>query len=490
MSDTASQKVIKGVSSQTIVTIVLGVVEIVSFSLMSRLLSQKDFGYYAAIVAVATVFQSLTETGIGSAIVQKKELDKLYINNAFSLSLIFGIGIAGLLCLLSGMIAKFVADESMTVPLRLFSITLICHCLSSVNISLMQRKLQFFRIGIINLTSLVLTTTIAVVLALKGFGYYAILAKAVLQSILVLVISYFAANVSYSLSFDKKTYKKIFGFGGWLMFSAVFRNLAHQVDRLLMTSLFSIETLGFYTRPKEFISTISGKCNGIFDSVLFPILSTFQDEKEKMQKSFLTAVYFLNMLGMAVALLFFFNSELLIRIFFSEEWLNVNALFMVLSIYPVFLINGRLGDIFLRSLALTKQQFLFRIGQFVFAVVFIIIGYKFGIIAVAISVMLSYLTITVIKICYLIKRIELPKRIVLTTVLKSFQFALFVLPVYLFCNIILPHTWTGNIIQAIVFLLTFALLFLAIPKLVGKQYEQEAYSKVTSALKSKILKRK
>ena len=61
---TNTQKVINGVSSQTIVTIVLGIVEIVSFSIMTRLLSQKDFGYYAAIVAVATIFQSLADNSV------------------------------------------------------------------------------------------------------------------------------------------------------------------------------------------------------------------------------------------------------------------------------------------------------------------------------------------------------------------------------------------------------------------------------------------
>ena len=62
------QIVIKGISSQTLVTIVNGLVEIFSFSVMSRLLTKEDFGYYAVLVSVTTVFSSLSETGIGSAI--------------------------------------------------------------------------------------------------------------------------------------------------------------------------------------------------------------------------------------------------------------------------------------------------------------------------------------------------------------------------------------------------------------------------------------
>ena len=68
---TNSQKVLKGISSQTFVTILLGGVELISFSIMSRLLTKEDFGYYAAITAITTVFASFSETGIGSAIVQQ-----------------------------------------------------------------------------------------------------------------------------------------------------------------------------------------------------------------------------------------------------------------------------------------------------------------------------------------------------------------------------------------------------------------------------------
>ena len=57
-----TNKVIKGVSSQTLVTLFLGILEIVSFSIMSRLLTQEDFGYYAAIIAVSVVFSALSDS--------------------------------------------------------------------------------------------------------------------------------------------------------------------------------------------------------------------------------------------------------------------------------------------------------------------------------------------------------------------------------------------------------------------------------------------
>ncbi len=184
-----TSKVVKGMSSQTIVTIVLGVVEIVSFSIMSRLLTQEDFGYYAAITAITAVFASFSETGIGAALVQQKELTKRYINNAFTISLLFGGFISLLLLLMADPLSRFVTDESMKTPLMLISVTLLLNCLTSINTSLMQRKLQFLRIGTIRLISLVITTVVAIWLAYKGFGYYAILTKAILTSIITYLLS-------------------------------------------------------------------------------------------------------------------------------------------------------------------------------------------------------------------------------------------------------------------------------------------------------------
>ena len=61
--DSNTNKALKGMSSQTFVTILLGLVDVVSFSIMSRLLTQQDFGYYAALSAILMIFNSFAETG-------------------------------------------------------------------------------------------------------------------------------------------------------------------------------------------------------------------------------------------------------------------------------------------------------------------------------------------------------------------------------------------------------------------------------------------
>lgn len=130
-------------------------------------------------------------------------------------------------------------------------------------------------------------------------------------------------------------------------------------------------TLGMYSRPKEFINSMTGRLTEIFDSSLFPVLSSIQDENERLVSSYKYALYYLNIAGLMVTLVFMFNSELIIRIFLGAEWMNVNPLFIVLSFSGIMMINGSLGDIFLRLLAFTKQQFFLRILQAVVSILLI-----------------------------------------------------------------------------------------------------------------------
>ena len=480
-----SSKVFRGMSSQTLVTIVLGVVEIVSFSIMSRLLTQEDFGYYAAITAITSVFATFSETGIGSAIVQRKGLDKRYINNAFTISLLFGGAISVLLLVLAAPLARSVADESMTVPLMLMSGTLLLHSLTSVNISLMHRKLQFLQIGSINLVSLIITTCVAVLLAWNGFGYYAIITKALLGAIITYLLSFIFCKTHFGFALDKEDFKLIFSFSGWLMASTLFRNLAHQVDRLLMPRLLSVSALGAYNRPKDFVEQMSSKLNGIFDTALFPVLSGIQDNRAALSSAFRRSLFVMNVFALLLTMAFFFNSSLLIRIFFGEQWLNLSSVMMIVSCSLLFNIDGRLADCYLRSLAMTKQQFFFRVFEFVMKTLGVLVGFKWGIIRVASSIVCTNFISKIIKILYIGNKVEVCPRDCIGVILSSWRYGLIMLPICTLALVLLPQSWTGNIVLAIVFTVTAAAIFLCMPSFVGKVYKEEIYKKLVSEIHRK-----
>lgn len=480
---TNTQKVVKGISSQTVITLLIGAIEISSFSIMSRLLTKSDFGYYAAITAIIVIFSSFSETGIGAAIVQCKKLTKQFVDNAFSISLILGIIISGILLGLSKILAKTIADTSMTIPLMLMSITLLLHCLTSVFISIMHRRLEFLRIGTIQFLSLLITTAIAIKLAFDGYGYYAIITKSIMQSLITFFLAAYFCKTHFSFTIDKQTASMIFKFSGWLMGSVFFRNLAHQVDKLLMPQLLSVDALGAYNRPKDFMNQISTKLNGIFDSALFPVLSSIQEEKEKFANAFRLSLCILNTFAMLLALSFALNSDLIIRLFFGEQWINLKFVTIILSFVLVFNIDGRLSDCYLRSLGMTKIQFYFRIFESVLKIVGVCFGYHWGIFGIAISIAITNTFSKFAKIVYIGNQVNISIRETIILIFSSWKFVLLIIPLWMIGSIFLPNNLTGNVILFIYFICLVILIFVFSPHLVGNVYEKNIHSKILSIIK-------
>ncbi|MBR1687161.1 MAG: oligosaccharide flippase family protein [Prevotella sp.] len=475
MANNNSQSFVRGLSSQTLISLTLGVLDIISFSIMSRLLTERDFGYFAAIVAVASIFSALADAGVGSAIVHKKNINNEYINNAFTICFIIGIIVTGILFISADLLANLFVDSSMALPLRFFSVSIFFQCLTSVNLSILQKKYQFFKMGIANIISLIITTILAVVLALFGLGYYSIIAKVVFASILTFVISKILAKENYSFSINRVIFKQIVGYGGWLMLSAIFRNCAHQIDRLLMPRLFSVDTLGTYTRPKEFMYSITQKINGILDTVMFPHLSEIQDDTDKLKNAYLSAIYLFGLMGLLLNFFFIFNSKLLITIFFGEKWIYVDILFKILSIYPIFLFWGRMGDIFLRSLGFTKYQFYLRILQLITSLIAVILTYQLGIEIVSCAIIFSYICVMIIKSVFIAIKIDVRINDVLKSAIKSLRITSVYLPLMGLAEIVIPNTIIGYLLQLTCFLLISIIAFIFYPNLIGKEYERIAY---------------
>ena len=481
-----SQKVVKGISSQRLVTLIMGVLEVVVFSIMSRVLSKEDFGLFAAISAITVVFGSLSEAGIGTALIQKKDADKGYINTSFTISFILGSTFSLLLIFLSGILSKTIVDESLRIPLMLMSITILCNSLTSVHTSVIYRRLEFLRVGIINFIALVISSVVAILLAIKGMGFEAILSKSILQSLVATILSYFMAKTTFRFQIVRKDVGSIVNFGGWLTLSVILRNFATQADKLLMSKFLSVVSLGAYNRPKEFINTISSKLNGIFDTALFPILSGIQDQKDSIRNAYHSSLYYMNIFSMLIALSFIFNSSFLIRLFFGPEWLDLLPVFIILSLSLVFNIDGRLCDCFFRSLALVKYQFFIRLFEFILTIGCLLIGFHWDIIGVAIAVLIANITIIFIKVAIVTKKVESNIGLVVSKIFSAWRFAFVLVPIMILTQIILPKTFIGDVINLFIFSVVIFVLFILTPSFVGNTYKEGAYKSIINKIKQKI----
>lgn len=488
MGESKTTVLFRGMSIQTAVTITMGGLEILYFSIISRLLSKVDFGYFAAIMGVMSICMSLSEAGLGSAVIQKKDASKQHISSAFTLSIILGLICATALFLASPWIADLIADDTLVIPLRLMSSTIFLHSIISVGNAILYRNLNFKRIGFNSIIAYITSSCIAIAMAANGFGLYAVISAYIINSILLAILLYGFSVKIPSLGIDKKESKGIISFGGWLTAGVVLNNIGNQLDKLVLSKWLSVEALGSYNRPAGFVSSINTKIHSIFDTVLFPMLSDIQDDTKKVTNVFYRAVSLLNSFSVIFAAIFFFNAELIVTIFFGASWLDIVPIMQIGSIGVIFSIDHRLVDCFFRSLNYVKIGTRLRLLGVGVTLTSLYIGAQHGIIGVAWSILIANLILVLIKMITLAVKVKANIGSMFTTWLLAWKSAIIPIIVggiYMF----LPHTIISNIVFALIFGITIAIEFAFFPQLVGQEYQSSVYPYVEK-IKDKILGKK
>lgn len=489
MADRTTQ-LFKGISIQTLVTFVMGVMEIVVFAVMSRLLSKTDFGYYATLTAIVSIFASVSEAGLGSAVIQKKESSQRHLGTAFTLSVILGLSAAILLAFTAPLLARLVADDTIILPMRLMSVMLFLNSIISIGRGILMRKLKFLTVGVISIVAYAVSSIIGIVMALHGMGLYAVVCANVLNVLIGALLYLFSPEVKIpKLAIYKQETKEVVSFSGWLTLGVILNNITQQVDKLLLPRLASVTLLGAYNRPAGFVNTITDKINGIFDTVLFPMLSGLQDDKQKVELVFNKAVSLLNSFSVVLAAIFFFNAELIITLFFGTNWLDLVPILRIIAVSSIFLIDGRLVDCFFRSLGLVKLGFQLRVVGAVVSFAAVVIGVRFGIAGVAIALLIANVSIILLKVVVLAIRIDANVWGVLSRLLVAMKSSIPLAVVGV--PFVLLVSSPSLLVQggfALLFACVIVYEFLCQPHWIGLEYVNTVYPRIVS-LKQKVWKR-
>ena len=474
---------LKGISVTTVFTIATGILGVVYFAVMSRMLTKSDFGYFAALTGIMTVVGSVSDAGLGAAIIQKKNADNTFVSTAFTLSIILGVTCFLLVFFFAPFLARLVADDYLITPLRIMSVTLLFNCFISVANAQLYRALLFKRIGLIQFTSNLLNTALSVVLAINGLGLYAMVSYVTFGPLIKMILLYTTSAKVPKLLIQRDYVKGIFSFGGWLTLSVICNQIATYIDRLVLPKMTSVETLGSYTRPASFTNHLTGALTDIMDKVLFPMLSDIQDDRNAAVSIFYRAVELLNAFSVILGCIFFFNAKLIITLFFGKEWLELVPVLQIVSLTSIFFIDTQLVDCFFRSLNFVKTGFLIRLFALFWNLFCIYWGAQYGVIGIAVSLAFANISVIILKMLVLNTKIGASKKIMFFKWFSSWKVAIAPVVVGTIYILLWSNTSTlSNILFLIVFVIILAIEFLIFPSIVGQEYLNTIYPKVYKLL--------
>lgn len=462
-----SNTAFKGFHSQSAIVAIKAVLALIYFSAMSRLLSATDFGSFALITAVSTVLLSLSEAGLGSAIIQKKDADKAFISTAFTLSVLLGAVFSALLFLCSGVLSEFmVGDMSLRDAFRWMSLIIVLQAINNTTWALYMRQLDFFKFGILQCAAAGISYIIGVLLAWQGFGVYAIVFAYLAEQLALTLILICLKKYRFTIMIRRQYVKEALSYGGWLTASVVTRSVTNEMDKVIIGKFLSVADLGAINRPAGFVAKISGQINGIFDTILFPILSTIQDDNTRVKSAFLKINSLVILLSTFTCAMMTLGSKLILYIFFGPQWEYLQSILIIYCFANIFHGFSRICDCFFRSLGIVKQYFLMRLINGVLIVVLTWFGCRYGMMGAVIAAFCGTIASCTIKFIVLSPHVGVRFGLFIRTVLQNIWF-----PALIFLLLTPTIFLSGyKFVGLIAFCFITAAVAIVFPKIYGKLF--------------------
>lgn len=351
------------------------VLSVIVGAILARLLTPDEFGIVAIVTVFVSFFNILSDFGIGPAVVQNKTLDKEDIRSIFSFSIVIGISLSLLFFGSASVIADFYEQADLYNITRLLSLAIFFFSAQIVPRALLQKKLKFKEIGIITVITQIAGGIVAIVLAYLGFSYYALVFKSIWDSFSTLVIFYIMEPIEISLKFNYSSIKKILSFSIYQFLFNFINYFSRNSDNLLIGKFFSPSSLGFYEKSYRLMLMPVQNLTHVISPVLLPVLSNYQDDKEKIYNTYVKLFEVLAFVGFPLSVLLYFSAEEIIYIIFGNQWTDSIPVFKLLSLtVGIQIVLSTTGGIFQ---SLNKTKLMFYNG--LFSAFFMVAGILYGI---------------------------------------------------------------------------------------------------------------
>ena len=333
------------------------IVQLILNFILARLISPQEFGIVAIITVFTSFFSIFSDMGIGTAVVQYKNLTKEEYQDLYSfshyLSIILSFVFVGV-----GYIVSIFYNNSIYIKLGLIlGVSIFFTTLSVVPSAIMLKEQRFLEIGLRTLLSAVISGSITIILAFCGFSYYAVVLQSLLQSLFVFIWNRLRVPLKAKLKFNLNSLKKIFSFS---IYQAMFQTInyfAANTDTILVGKTLGEASVGLYDKAYKLMTYPMTMFSGIIVPVLHPILSNYQNNKEKMYQYLIQIYRILFYFAIIVSSICFFAPKEIIYILYGSKWNMATTTFRILSLSIITKMCNSITGAFFQSLGKTKNLF-------------------------------------------------------------------------------------------------------------------------------------
>ena len=299
---------------------------------LARLLTPDDYGLFGMVMVVVGFAEMFKDAGLSMATVQKDQISHEQISTLFWLNLMISTFLGICVMLASPLVARFYGRPELTTVTSALAISFIIGGLIVQHQALLIRHMYFDRIASIQILSQIVSLGVTIVLALLGWGYWALIGGTITSSLVNIPLTLFFCPWVPGCMKKGTGVRKMLKFGGHLTGFNIMNYFARNMDNILVGKLLGADALGFYAKAYQILMLPINMLSGPLGVVAVPTLSRLATDPQKLHRYYLHILYMLSLVGAPVATVSYVASKDIIHILLGPSWYPVVDVFKLLAI--------------------------------------------------------------------------------------------------------------------------------------------------------------
>lgn len=288
---------------------------------LARILSPSDYGTIALVTVFTTILQVFIDSGLSTALIQKKDADDLDFSSVFYFNFVICIILYLIMFVSAPFIADFYKDSSLVSIVRVISLTLIISGVKGVQQSYVSRHMLFKRFFFSTLGGTIFSALLGIIMAYAGFGVWAIVFQQLSNNAIDTLILWITVKWRPIKKFSWTRLKHLLSFGWKMLASSLLDTVYNNLRNMIIGKLYTSADLAFYNQGDKFPKLIVTNINTSIDSVLLPTMSNEQDNhvrvKDMTRRAIKISTYIMAPLMIGLA----FCAKPIVQIVLTAKWL-------------------------------------------------------------------------------------------------------------------------------------------------------------------------
>lgn len=299
--------------------------------IMARLLVPRDFGLVGMVTAVIGVFSVFRDFGLSAAAVQRNSITSEQSSTLFWINLLVGATLGVIAVALGPAVAAFYHEPHLVGVTAVLATAFVFNAAGVQHSALLERQMRFVTLSMIDITSLAVSTSIGIVMALRGFGYWSLVATSTVTPLVYTIGVWVTSRWVPGRPRKHSEIIHMMRFGGTLTLNGLVMYFAMNLDKVLLGRFWGVDALGIYGRAYQLVNIPTDNLNSAAGGVVFAALSRLQDEPARLRNFFLKGYSLVLSLTVPITLMCGLFGDDIIHVFLGPKWNSAVPVFRLLA---------------------------------------------------------------------------------------------------------------------------------------------------------------